>query len=177
MSLTNKLMEKLAVDTVNKVGEMICSNKGAIKDVSSTLVGITLDRDEWLEIAADVGKKSAAGAAIDGSFGLYKAAIYYKNGHINKKTFAKHVVSEIGCGFLSSAAGNAGSITVKLFTPNKGIAFIVGIGVSAGTRWLYRKYMPDSLPDLNPKEGEKEQEDIDSDILQEIARTIRDRYK
>ena len=172
MGFINQFVEKVIVDGVNKGSEFLNCNKGNVSSVflssNSEIIKFTLDQEEWIEIAKDIGKKSSTGAAIDGAFALYKASLLYKNGHIEKKDFAKHIISELGCGFLSSATGNAGSVTIKILTGNKTASFIVGIGVSAGTRWLYRKAVPGYLPEVEGKEDEEDEELAVREILDQI---------
>lgn len=170
MSWIDDFVEGPVVDGINKIGKVVDGNKEAIAGASSTLVSITLERDELIEIAKDVGKKSTIGAGFDGLFGLYKAAIFYKKGLIGKKEFAHHLLSEIGCGFISSVMGNAASVTVKLvFAPHRSVSFLVGIGVSAGTRWIYRNYVPDGLPDVDEKEdGNEDMEEKVREVLDTV---------
>lgn len=168
----NKVVDGPMVDAINGVSGLL--QKSTHASTASTLVSITLSREEWLELAKDVGVKSTIGAGIDGLFGLYKATLFYKEGRITKEEFAKHILSEVGCGFISSAAGNASSITVKIITGNnKSLSFLVGVGVSAGTRWVYRKVVPSVLPENQDVEEEGEEEKKPS--LNEAIRDILER--
>lgn len=167
MNWTRTLAE-LGVDCLNQTYDVA----NAIDGVPRDIVTIRLDRDEWIDIAQTVGKKSAIGAAVDGTFGLYKAAIFYRNGHINKKTMALHVFNEIGCGAISSAVGQASSIAIRVAIDSNPTAFLVGLAGSAGTRWVYRRYMPDILPDLDSDGENNEEEDLEDIVVSVIDDVI-----
>jgi hypothetical protein len=167
MSVIEDLIDGPVVDGINKTGELVERHRSVLKSSTRSLVTITLESDELLEIVRGIGKKSTLGVAVDGVFGLYKGILYYRSDQISKKEFAKYLFSEMGCGFLSSFVGNASSVTVKILTGNKPASFIVGIGTSAGTRWIYRELTPSIIP-----ENENEDEELDEEEIEDLGKSL-----
>ena len=59
-----------------------------------------------------------------------------------------HTGAEAGCGFVTSAAGTAGTLAIYMVTGTMGPAAIAaGRGASMGSRYVYRKVVGETLPE------------------------------
>lgn len=100
------------------------------------------------EVARLCGRAGVAGAIVDGSMGGMQAVKAVRDGKLDKAGAAKHVAAEAGCGFVTSSAGTAGTVAVYLVTGTMGpAALVAGMGASMGSRWVYRKFVGETLPD------------------------------
>lgn len=104
------------------------------------------------ELAAICGRAGVAGAVVDAGVGGLNAAGAYRRGEVDAKQAGKHVVSEAGCGFVTSASGTAGTLAMYMVTGSLGpAALVLGMGASMGSRYLYRKIVGDTLPPKGSK--------------------------
>ncbi len=117
------------------------------------------------ELATICGKAGIAGGVVDGSMGAVAAYKAHKEGKIDRAGAVKHVVSETGCGFVTSSTGTAGTLAVMLTTGAAGpVAMIAGMGASMGSRYVYRRIVGETLPTQQAKTVDlNEFEDIGPD--------------
>lgn len=164
----------MASDYMERHPETAKAMANAVNGVSQAAVagigiaGREITKDQILSTIGKCGKSGAAGAAIDGVLGAREGAKLYYEGIIDKRVFADHLTREVGCGFVSSTAGTAGTTVVSLITGSMGpAALLAGMGASVGSRYLYRNLVKTVLPDLEDVEEEENEEDLE-EILGEI---------
>ncbi len=99
------------------------------------------------ELATICGRAGVAGAVVDAGMGGVHAVNALRKGEIDAKQAGIHVASEAGCGFVTSASGTAGTLAMYMVTGSLGpAALALGMGASMGSRMLYRKFIPNTLP-------------------------------
>lgn len=114
------------------------------------------------ELAKMCGKAGAAGAAVDGAIGGFRAANYFRRGAIDGRQALKHVGAEAGCGFVTSSSGTAGTLAVFMVTGSMGpAALAAGMGASMGSRYLYKQAVGETLPDDEGRDAAADPRDGD----------------
>ncbi len=99
------------------------------------------------ELATICGRAGVAGAVVDAGMGGVHAANAFRKGEIDAKQAGIHVAAEAGCGFVTSASGTAGTLAIYMVTGSLGpAALVMGMGASMGSRYLYRRFVGDTLP-------------------------------
>ena len=99
------------------------------------------------DLAVMCSRAGAAGAIVDGATGGFHALRAMKAGKIDGKQAAIHTTAEAGCGFVTSAAGTAGTLAAYMVTGAMGpLAIAAGMGASMGSRHLYRTVVGETLP-------------------------------
>ncbi|GEM_PF-1637262 len=125
-------------DTAETVGTVSKASNGVELAMRATFVK---------QVAKMCGKAGAAGAAVDGAIGGFRAAKHLQDGTIDGAQAVRHVGAEAGCGFVTSASGTAGTLAVFMVTGSMGpAALAAGMGASMGSRWVYRKAVGETLP-------------------------------
>lgn len=138
----------------------------ASRETARTAVRAAAQASFVKQIATICGKAGAAGAVVDGAVGGLQAAKHLQQGTIDGTQAIKHVGAEAGCGFVTSASGTAGTLAVFMVTGSMGpAALAAGMGASMGSRYLYRKVIPETLPN---------DEELREQVKKESARKARE---
>ncbi len=120
----------------------------------------------YKELARMCGRTGAAGAIVDGAMGGVQAIRAMSRGDIDAKQAVVHTTAEAGCGFVTSASGTAGTLAVYMVTGAMGpMAIAAGMGASVGSRYVYRKFVGDTLPgaeEATPKEKRERDEGLEN---------------
>lgn len=117
------------------------------------------------DIAKICGRAGLAGAVVDGAIGTFQAAQHVQSGRMDTAQAFRHVSAEAGCGFVTSTSGTAGTLAVYMITGSMGpAALAAGMGASLGSRYLYRRFVGETLP---PEGSGKKPEDKAEDAHHE----------
>lgn len=99
-------------------------------------------------------KSAVFGGTVDGLLGAREAKRYYDNKLIDKKQAYVHVIKETGCGVSSSGLGAVATCIAERYIKDTGKPILlIGLGTAIGTRYVYRKIIPSSLPDIEDGEN------------------------
>ena len=142
--------------------------KGAVENASMTQVlhvaRSAAQSGPVRELAAICGRAGMAGAVVDGALGGVQAAKAMREGKIDAKGAVVHASSEAGCGFVTSAAGTAGTLAAYMVTGSLGPgALVMGMGASMGSRWAYRQMVGETLPESSPSPGSSTSDESSSE--------------
>lgn len=120
------------------------------------------------ELVMICGRAGVAGAVVDGALGGVQAAKLMRDGKIDGKQVAVHVGAEAGCGFVTSTAGTAGTLAAYMLIGSMGpTALVAGMGASLGSRYVYRRFVGETLPQAESTDKNKREED--SDLMEDIG--------
>ncbi len=128
----------------------------------------TISSGPTRELAMICGRAGVAGAVVDGALGGIQAAKLMRDGQISGKQAAVHVGAEAGCGFVTSTAGTAGTLAAYMLLGSMGpTALVAGMGASLGSRYMYRRFVGETLPEAESK-GKNKRED-ESELMEDIG--------
>lgn len=117
------------------------------------------------DVAMICGRAGVAGAVVDASMGAVQAFKAHREGKLDNKGAAKHVLSEASCGFITSSSGTAGTLAAYMLTGTVGpVALVAGMGASMGSRHLYRKVVGETLVDSSNLDDDKDKESHTPDM-------------
>ncbi len=128
----------------------------------------TISAGPTRELVMICGRAGVAGAVVDGALGGVQAAKLMRDGQIDGKQAAVHVGAEAGCGFVTSTAGTAGTLAAYMLLGSMGpTALVAGMGASLGSRYVYRRFVGETLPEADASKKNKREDD--SDLMEDIG--------